>query len=253
MRDQDGPSQPGVLKVIMISLLKIALFATLVSILASAQSATSSPPQPPPRTINVAFVLESNATLIDFAGPWQVFQDVMLTKDSAFFDVEKDDVKDIRRPFKLYIVSEKRELISTDSGMKIMPDYTYADAPAPEIIVVPAEGRNSPTRDEWLKKTSKDAKLTMSVCTGAYILAKDGLLDGKEATTHHAFQDDFEQTFPKVRMKRGVRFVDNGTIATAGGLTSGIDLALHIVKNYFGPSIAQAEAAWLEYKGGEWR
>jgi transcriptional regulator GlxA family with amidase domain len=96
---------------------------------------------------------------------------------------------------------------------------------------VPAENKNSPARDEWLKKASKDAKLTMSVCTGAYILAKDGLLDGKDATTHHAFQNDFEQTFPNIHMKRGVRFVENGDIATAGGLTSGIDLALRIETN----------------------
>jgi transcriptional regulator GlxA family with amidase domain len=234
--------------------LKMVGFTALVSIVTSAQSAATPPPQPPPfPTINVAFVLERNATLIDFAGPWQVFRDVMLTKNSAFFDLEKDDVKDIHWPFNLYVVSEKRELITTDSGMRIMADYSYRDAPTPEIIVVPAEDRESPARDEWLKKASQDAKLTMSVCTGAYILAKDGLLDGKEATTHHAFQDDFEQAFPKVHMKRGVRFVENGSTATAGGLTSGIDLALRIVKNYFGLSIAQAEATYLEYKGTDWR
>jgi transcriptional regulator GlxA family with amidase domain len=202
--------------------------------------------------INVAFVLEDKATVIDFAGPWQVFRDVMLNKEGAFFDVANDDFKDIRFPFHLYIVSEKRALITTDSGMRIMPDYTYSDAPLPEIIVVPAEKRESSARDEWLKKVSKNAKVTMSVCTGAYILAGAGLLEGKNATTHHAFQDDFQQRYPKVFVKRGVRFVESGSIATSGGLTSGVDLALRIVQNYFGSKIAHAEAAWLEYKGTDW-
>jgi transcriptional regulator GlxA family with amidase domain len=76
---------------------------------------------------------------------------------------------------------------------------------------------------EWLKKIAPDADIVMSVCTGAFLLARTGLLDGLSATTHHDFFDDFEREFPKLKLIRGRRFVDNGKFVTAGGLTSGVD------------------------------
>lgn len=88
----------------------------------------------------------------------------------------------------------------------------------------------------------------MSVCTGAFQLARVGLLDGLPATTHHDFWDAFEKEFPKVRLQRGPRFVDNGRVATAGGLTSGIDLALHVVGRYFGEETAARTAAYMEHR-----
>ena len=92
----------------------------------------------------------------------------------------------------------------------------------------------------------------MSVCTGAIELAKTGLLDGKSATTHHASYIYFAKTFPQVNLKRGFRFVDEGNVASAGGLTSGIDLALHVVERYFGHHAALDTAYVMEYQGRGW-
>jgi len=92
----------------------------------------------------------------------------------------------------------------------------------------------------------------MSVCTGSFLLAKAGLLSGKAATTHHNAYALFAADFPDVSVQRGARFVDAGNISTSGGLTSGIDLALHVVERYFGREVAQKTATALEYQGLGW-
>ena len=93
----------------------------------------------------------------------------------------------------------------------------------------------------------------MSVCTGAFQLARAGLLEGIPATTHHDYFEDFAKEFPHIELRRGLRFVDSGRIATAGGLTSGIDMALHIVSRYFGVEAAEATATYMEYASDAWR
>jgi transcriptional regulator GlxA family with amidase domain len=93
----------------------------------------------------------------------------------------------------------------------------------------------------------------MSVCTGAFQLARAGLLEGIPATTHHDYFEDFAKEFPDIELRRGLRFVDSGRIATAGGLTSGIDMALHIVSRYFGVKAAEATATYMEYASDAWR
>jgi transcriptional regulator GlxA family with amidase domain len=89
----------------------------------------------------------------------------------------------------------------------------------------------------------------MSVCTGAFLLAKTGLLDGLEATTHHDFYDRFAQQFPKIKLVRGLRYVENdgGRLCTAGGISSGIELALRVVQRYFGQAPANQTAYYMEY------
>src|SRR5258708_19453837 len=89
----------------------------------------------------------------------------------------------------------------------------------------------------------------MSVCVGAYVLAKTGLLDGKSATTHHDAYKDFANEFPKVHVVPGVRFVEEGNLATSGGLACGIDLSMHVIERYFGRQVAEATAYNLEYHG----
>ncbi len=193
--------------------------------------------------IRVAFVLTDGATMIDFAGPWEVFQDAMVPQ------VHPEHGHD---PFELYTVSETKDPLKTSAGMTVVPDYTFADAPTPNIVVVPAQ-RGSAGLVPWLQKVSKQSDLVMSVCTGAFKLGAAGLLDGKKATTHHDFYDSFRQRFPKVRLVESQRFVQSDAKTfTAGGLTSGIDLALHIVELYFGREVAQRTADYMEYQSKGW-
>jgi transcriptional regulator GlxA family with amidase domain len=131
--------------------------------------------------------------------------------------------------------------------MKIAPDYTFEMVPAPKVVVIPAQNGASPSMLEWIRKSAKTADVTMSVCVGAFVLAKTGLLSGKAATTiHHAYTDLAVQ-FPDIQVKRGARFVDEGNVASSGGLSSGIDLALHVVERYYGREVAERTAYFMEY------
>jgi transcriptional regulator GlxA family with amidase domain len=199
---------------------------------------------PPTGKIPVAFVISNHATMIDFTGPWEVFQDCHVHGRGATMDE--------MMPFELFTVAETADPVRVTGGMKVVPDFTIENAPQPRVIVVPAH-RSTPRSREWIVKASEKADLTMSVCTGAFVLANAGLLKGRAATTHHDFFDEFEKAFPDVSLRRGLRFVESGRIATAGGLTSGIDLALRVVERYFGREVAQTTATYMEYQGTGWR
>ena len=189
--------------------------------------------------IPVAFLISDGAVVIDFCGPWEVFQDVMIPGSEEM-------------PFRLYTVAETKKPIRTSGGMQIVPDYTIQNAPPPKVIVIPAQSAPSPAVLEWIKKSSKTTDVTMSVCTGAFVLAKTGLLNGKSATTYHGAFERFAMQFPDVQLKRGARFVENGNVATAGGLSSGMDLALRVVERYYGREVAKKTAYNMEYQGEGW-
>src|SRR6185369_16984739 len=186
--------------------------------------------QAPAGKIPVAFLMDADVTMIDFAGPWEVFQDAFETQRFSLFTV----------------ASAIRQLQTTGnvdgdgadmkmSGMRFTPDYTYDTAPQPKVVVIPAQaGGRSADKLAWIRAVAGNADVIMSVCTGAFVLANTGLLDGLSATTHHGAFDSFERQFPKVKLVRGRRFIDNGKFITAGGLTSGIDAAIHVVERYFG-------------------
>ena len=194
--------------------------------------------------IVVAFAISPGFNVIDHCGPWEVFQDVHIP--------ERGGDMETTMPFRLFTVSESRQPVRGTGGLTLVPDHAFADAPPARVVVVGAQ-RGSPALHEWLRRSAKTADLVMSVCTGAFQLARAGLLSGLAATTHHDAIDRFAQEFPDVRVQRGQRFVDNGRIATAGGLTSGVDLALHVVSRYFGTPAADRTAQYLEYRSAGWR
>jgi transcriptional regulator GlxA family with amidase domain/YHS domain-containing protein len=189
--------------------------------------------------VPVAFLLSDGATMIDFAGPWEVFQDAHVTGRS-------------QNAFNLYTVAATRKPILTSGGATIVPQYSLAAAPQPKVIVVPAQSDPTTAVKSWLVNTAKHADLVMSVCTGALVLAQAGLLDGRTATTHHSAFATLAMNYPSITVKRGVRFVDDGSVATAAGLSAGIDLALHIVARYYGKPAAQQTAYDMEYQSASW-
>ena len=205
------------------------------------QSAVKRNPLKPPTqgSIPVAFVISEGAQVIDFAGPWEVFQDVMVPGRSE-------------PPFRLYTVSGSTAPIRSSGGMKIIPDYNFENAPVPKVIVIPAQSQPSEATLDWIRRSTKTTDVTMSVCTGAFVLAKTGLLSGKGATTYHGAFVRFANDFSDIQLKRGARFVEDGNLATAGGLSSGIDLALRVVERYFGREVAQKTAYDMEYQGQGW-
>jgi YHS domain-containing protein/putative intracellular protease/amidase len=196
-------------------------------------------PVPAAGSIPVAFLISDGAVVIDFCGPWEVFESVQVTgrKDSAFT---------------LYTVSETTRPITASGGMQIVPNFTFRNAPAPKVVVIPAQHAAADAALDWIRGVTHHTDVTMSVCTGAYVLARTGLLDGLSATTHHSAYAEFAMQFPQVRMIRGARFVESGNLATAGGLSSGIDLSLRVVERYFGRDVAVQTAYYMEYQGQGW-
>jgi transcriptional regulator GlxA family with amidase domain len=207
---------------------------------ASASDSTRSLKPPAKGKILVAFLISEGAQVIDFTGPWEVFQDTLLPDPGS------------TSPFELFTVAETTNRIRATGGLQVTPDYHFHSAPQPKLIVVPAQSSPTEATKAWLRRTSEQADLTMSVCTGAFVLAKAGLLSGKVATTHHDFYDKFATAFPDVNLRRGARFVDDGNISTAAGLTSGIDLSLHVVERYFGRAVSQQTASLMEYESSKW-
>jgi transcriptional regulator GlxA family with amidase domain len=205
----------------------------------------TNPLTPPAKgTIPVAFVISEGTVMIDLAGPWEVFNDVMIPSRGSSMDDQM--------PFRTYTVAESRTPVRFSGGLKVVPDYTLANAPAPKVVVIPAQSDSSKAMLDWIRGATKTTDVTMSVCTGAFILAKTGLLSGEAATTHHDAYKSFAMKFPDVSLQRGARFVEAGNLASSGGLSSGIDLALRVVERYFGRKVAAATAYDMEYQGLGW-
>lgn len=189
----------------------------------------------------VAFVIGKDAEVLDFCGPLEVFAGAWTQHGTPLFAP--------------YMVSATKEPVVVGGGMRVLPDYSFQDAPSPKLIVIPAmDTQEAPSAMyDWIREASRETDITMSVCNGAFILAKTGLLDGIRCTSHHAGYFRFAGMFPDVHLIRGVRFVEDGKFASSGGVMSGIDLALRVVERYLGTESASALADGIEYQGNGWR
>ena len=197
-------------------------------------------PFPKTGKLPVAIVVGKDAEVLDFCGPLEVFANAFTSEGVQLFEP--------------YLVARTLEPVRVGGGMKVVPDYTFKTAPAPKVIVIPAMSMDeaTPEMSEWIRTASKTTDVTMSVCNGAFVLAKTGLLSGKQATAHHGGYYRFAGMFPDVRLKRGARFVEDGNLASAGGVSSGIDLALRVVQRYVGPQLTEQVADGIEYQGRGW-
>lgn len=187
----------------------------------------------------VAIVLWQGAEILDFAGPSEVFASTRIDNKPAFL---------------CYTVGITGGPITSQSFIQINPEFSIDTCPQPDIIVLPGGGTSSalasPELIEWVKKAGAKAEIAMSVCTGAFVLASAGLLDGKEATTYHSAIDGLRGFAPYTMVHENQRWVDNGHVVTSAGVSAGIDASLHVVSRLHGKEIAQATADYMEY---DWR
>lgn len=187
----------------------------------------------------VGILLFDEVELLDFAGPFEVFS----------VTTEKNGHK----PFDVCTVSQKGIMITARNGLKVQPDYSIDDFPKVDILVVPGGlgAREYEIHNDilinWIKEQMKQVKIMTSVCTGALLLAKAGLLEGKKATTHWASIESFRNEFPHVDVKENIKFVDEGNIVTSGGISAGINMSFHIITRLLGIEIAQRTAKIMEY------
>lgn len=188
--------------------------------------------------LKAAFVVSERFTLIDVAGPMQVFDQVQAPGTEGI---------------QTFTVAETKAPI-TVNGITIIPQYTFDSAPEADIVVIGAQASKSQALYDYLRNNSKRGKLMLSVCTGAFHFAGAGLLDGLQATTHRDYIDGLARQYPGVSVLRNRAWVHSAPlIYTAGGETSGIELALHITELYWGHDVAVKTAQYMEYRGPDWQ
>lgn len=151
---------------------------------------------------------------------------------------------------KVFLIADKVQLIQGANGMKVMPDYSFDTCPNLDILVVPGgigrrQAMHNPTIQEFVRNQSKNAKYITSVCTGSLILAETGLLDGKRATTYHTAFEEL-QSYNTITIEKA-KVVHDGSIITAAGVTSGLELGFYIIKILFGSILAKEVADKIEY------
>lgn len=193
----------------------------------------------PQRTVGI--LLFNDVEVLDFAGPFEVFSIVTLPKSND-------------KPFIVKTISENGELVTARNGLKVKPDFSFANHPSLDIVIIPggygAEQIeiNNPSVIEWIKNQQSRVEFMTSICTGALLLAKAGILDGRKATTHWMDIDRLEQEFPKVSVQRDVKFVDEGSLITSGGISAGINMSFHLISRLLGKDVAIETAKRMEYE-----
>ncbi len=184
---------------------------------------------------NVAIFIHDGVEILDFAGPGEVF--AATHSDLGAFNV--------------YTVSLSKQPIMSQGFVKIIPEYDLKDAPPPDIIVLPGGNTGSVLDNQelitWVQDVSSNLEVALSVCTGAFILQKAGLLDNLKATTFHGAIDRLREIATKTEVLADTRWVDNGKVITTAGVSAGIDGALHVVEKVFGKEAADATARYMEY------
>ena len=186
----------------------------------------------------VALLLFDEIEVLDFAGPFEVFA---VTDELADYQL-----------FKVVTVAAEKRAIRARNGLSVNPDYAFADCPRPDILIVPGGFGTrallkNPAVLDWIKTVSAGAEIVASVCTGSVVLGRAGLLDGLKATTHHECFDLLREHAPRTAVVETDRFVDNGRVLTAAGISAGIDLSLHLVTRLHGAGVAQKTARYMEY------
>ncbi len=189
-------------------------------------------------TRNLAILLFDDVEVLDFCGPFEVF-----SVAGNFVDP---------LPFHVVTVAEQPGPVIARNGLSVNPHHQLDDCPQPDILIIPGgQGTrtqmHNPVLIDWIKLTAVKAELVLSVCTGALMLAKAGLLNGLEVTTHHGSIEALRELVPDATVHDDRRFVDNGRVICSAGIAAGIDMSLHVVARLQGMQIAEKTSQHMEY------
>lgn len=191
----------------------------------------------------VGILIFKNAEVLDFAGPFEVF--------SVSNQIHNDELFDVR------MIAKTKEPVVAMNGLSVNPDHSFEDAPQLDILIISGGlGASLVVKDQeslqWIDKVIADSELTMSVCTGAAILAKLGRLDDRPYCTHNTVYPFIEKMAPSAKPQKDKRFIQsNERLFTSAGISAGIDLSFYIVGRLYGKEVAKNTAVYMEYKGYE--
>lgn len=194
------------------------------------------------RSRTVGILIFPEVEVLDFCGPFEVLSTARDAASGA-------------RLFDVSIVAETDALIRCRGGLLVQPHHAFADAPSYDIIIVPGgygtrREIDNPVVIDWIRGRSTSAEITASVCTGAFLLAKAGVLNGIPTTTHWETFDELRALFPEIELDPTRRVIDTGRVVTSAGVSAGIDMALALVERLHGRNVAESTARDMEY---DWR
>lgn len=197
--------------------------------------------------LNVAIYVYPEVEVLDFAGPYEVF--------TTASRVHLNKALPGPEPFKVFTVAREKGNVRARAGLVVTPDFTMEDTHPPvDVLLVPGGVVTAelamPAVSKWIQRTAANAQITVSVCTGAFLLAQAGLLDGKNATTHWEDVAEMREMFPRVNVLEERRWVDEGDVVTSAGISAGMDMSLHLVERIAGLELAVHTARQMDY---DWR
>lgn len=194
-------------------------------------------------TASVGIFLYQDVEVLDFAGPFEVFTTASRVHRRLF--PARAEL------FKVFTIAQSEHRLVARGGLQIDAHFLSNNHPELEVLIIPG-GIHAPQMEsqaliDWIALTARTTRITASVCTGAFLLAEAGLLDGLEATTHWEDIPELQLTFPDVTVRQNRRWVDNGRIVTSAGITAGIEMSLHLVARLAGDDLAARTARQMEY------
>ena len=187
--------------------------------------------------MNVTIYIYDEAEVLDFSGPYEVF-----SVANRFLSEDKKH--------NLFFVSEK-EIVTARGDYKVLSNYNLNNHPKIDILIVVGGVHTAELEKQnviqWIEKISKETKITASVCTGAFLLAKANILDNLKVTTHWEDIDDLQNSFPKLNVVKDVRWVDEGDIISSAGISAGIDMSLHLISRLYDLELANKTAKQMQF------
>jgi transcriptional regulator GlxA family with amidase domain len=198
-------------------------------------------------TRTIGIYVFNDVEVLDFAGPYEVF--TCATRVAAKL------APGTEAPFRVRTIGQRSAMLRARAGLAVHPESDFDSAGRIDVLIVPGgvvtAEQAKPEVIAWIAGMARDCELVASVCTGAFLLAQAGLLDGRQATTHWEDIDDLRAAFPLVEIPSGRRWIDNGRIVTSGGISAGMDMSLHLVERLAGRELAARTALQMEYDWNE--
>ncbi len=195
------------------------------------------------RTLKVGILVFPDVEVLDFAGPFEVFSVASRIAESVIGH---------QAPFTVSVVGASGGPVLARHGLAVIPHTGFDTAPQCDLLIIPGGIVDQPLADpatlDWVRRQDAGSALTASVCTGAFVLAKLGLLDGLAATTHWNDTDGLRQAYPQIEVREDIQYVDQGRIVTSAGISAGIGMSLHLVGRILGPLMARETARRMEYE-----
>ena len=194
--------------------------------------------------LNVGIFIYDEVEVLDFAGPLEVF--------NVACRVRAKQRPGSEPPFKVFTIGQTDGPIKARDGLPVTPQHSFQNHPSVDLLLIPGGVHNTELKKEpvirWIGATAAKAGIVASVCTGAFLLAKAGLLDGLRVTTHWEDITDLQTMFPQLQVEENVRWVEQGRIITSAGISAGIDMSLHLVGKLEGEQLAVDTARQMDYR-----